>query len=467
VKKNEELFHLIKSLSKSEKRYFMLFGQRHGRENNYYRLFKVIDEQSSYDEEAIKRHFANEVFIRQLTSTKNYLKQLILKALRNYYEGISKEAEILDALRNIEILYHKGLYQLCNQEIKKVEKVANKYENHIAVVEINAWKKKILQATQPQQIVNLRAVSEEMYNAITKVNEYIRVWQQNIEIPAQGAPFKTHDDDPLLTKVMKNLYNFQLALQDEGIEAALSILRNTVSYFDNKPHRQVEEAETYLVLFNNLIAFLVYNKNHEEALRHIYHLKRLINKLPRMSAPMYKTLLRTYNIELEIYRENKNMESAKKLIQDIESIIHHEKFHVPLSYQLSFWFQFAYIHFTSKEFHKALPWINKLLEFRNDTTRQDLVTFAFWLNLMVHYELNNTFVLRYFVDSTRRYLSKRQSIAHYEKVLLNFFSKIANAPELEAKSLFDNYNQKLHQNGSKIPKEVLDYVDFHAWMDRR
>ena len=42
---SQDLYKLIKSLTKTEKRYFSKFAEKHviGDQNNYYKLFKVID----------------------------------------------------------------------------------------------------------------------------------------------------------------------------------------------------------------------------------------------------------------------------------------------------------------------------------------------------------------------------------------------------------------------------------------
>ena len=55
---SEELFQLIKSLSKQEKRYFKLYASRHviGEKNKYVQLFDAIDKQAAYNEEKIKKN---------------------------------------------------------------------------------------------------------------------------------------------------------------------------------------------------------------------------------------------------------------------------------------------------------------------------------------------------------------------------------------------------------------------------
>ena len=120
---NDNLFKLIKSLSKTEKRHFKLFASLKSGDTNYIKLFDVINKQEVYNEQQIKDLFGNETFVKQLHVTKNLLAKLILKSLRNYYSNISVEAELNIILRNIEILFKKELYDYCEQELKRAERL--------------------------------------------------------------------------------------------------------------------------------------------------------------------------------------------------------------------------------------------------------------------------------------------------------------------------------------------------------
>ena len=46
-----ELFNLVKSLSKSEKRFFKLSSSLQSGEKNYLKIFDCIDKQKSYNED--------------------------------------------------------------------------------------------------------------------------------------------------------------------------------------------------------------------------------------------------------------------------------------------------------------------------------------------------------------------------------------------------------------------------------
>ena len=87
MKVSDDLFQLIKSMSKSEKGYFKKFASKHtiGEKNIYVKLFDAMDRIDEYNELLIKKKFAGEKFADKLYSTKNYLFNLILKALSSYH----------------------------------------------------------------------------------------------------------------------------------------------------------------------------------------------------------------------------------------------------------------------------------------------------------------------------------------------------------------------------------------------
>ena len=80
-------FQLISSMSKSEKGYFKKFASKHtiGGRNIYVKLFDEIENLRIYDEADLKNKFKGEKFANKIYSTKNYLFNLILKALSSYH----------------------------------------------------------------------------------------------------------------------------------------------------------------------------------------------------------------------------------------------------------------------------------------------------------------------------------------------------------------------------------------------
>lgn len=139
MKPSNELFDLIKSLSKSEKRFFKLQSALQSGDKNYVRLFDTIDRMVEYNEEHVKQVFKGEKFIRHLPSEKNHLYKLILKALRSYYGDTSISSILKQEIKNIEILYNRALFDECNKFLIRAKKLAVQYEKFYYLFELINW----------------------------------------------------------------------------------------------------------------------------------------------------------------------------------------------------------------------------------------------------------------------------------------------------------------------------------------
>src|ERR1700749_2646507 len=144
---SDSLFQLIKSLNKSEKRYFNLYASRHtiGEKNNYIVLFEAIDNQQEYNEEAIVKQFKKEAFINKFSITKSRLYDVVLDSLTAFHSDRSIDAKLKRELHCAEILYKKTLYEQCAKILSSSKKIATRYERHSSLLEISLWEKKLIE----------------------------------------------------------------------------------------------------------------------------------------------------------------------------------------------------------------------------------------------------------------------------------------------------------------------------------
>lgn len=112
-------------------------------DKNYIKLFDFIDNQTVYDEEALKEEFKEEQFINHLSSEKNHLYKLILKSLRSYYSSESLGSVLKLEIKNVEILFNKALYKECEKVIVKAKKIARDTEKFYYWNELLFWEKKL------------------------------------------------------------------------------------------------------------------------------------------------------------------------------------------------------------------------------------------------------------------------------------------------------------------------------------
>ncbi|HYG14348.1 MAG TPA: hypothetical protein VEC12_01255, partial [Bacteroidia bacterium] len=261
------------------------------------------------------------------------------------------------------------------------------------------------------------------------------------------------------------------AIGQRDNEKAAEALFTLVDMFEYRPGLIQKEMGLYASTVNNLVSFLVFRKRHSEALQLVRKAQSHYETWKRVSEnkSLLKQVLRTYNVELEIIRDLKTFDANEKNIDSIEVFVKSYEAKMPREYLLSFYFQLACIRFMMQQYSKALHWTNKALNNRFDNIRVDLQIQVRILNLMVHFEQKNLFGMRYFVDSTRRFMSKTANVKPYENVLLKFFSKAGQAfPEEYPKLFADLYRKLFPDNGeAMVTAQELDYIDYKSWIEEK
>jgi hypothetical protein len=460
--KKNNLFDLIKSLSPSEKRYFKhsLSAQRKN-SSNFLQLFERIDKMDSYDESEIKNAFKGKRFTNQLHVTKIYLHDSILKSLRSYHANSSSTLVIKDILKNIEIFLQKELYNHCALEIQKAERIAVSTEDEISFFEILNWKRKLAQAQSAPYLKEIISAQKPLLERLGYVH---KLWELMVGLNAEKLPDKKSPKS-LNEKVLLYHLMYRLEIQRNRNDAAKKCLEELIEILENNPSRIRAEPGMYLSSVNNLLSFLVFTKDHQKSLALLSKAKAFYKSTDTAtrSQSNFRQILRMYNIELEIYRDTESLEKGILLIDDVQKLIKTHNNATPREYLVSLWFQFGYIYFLKKDFKSSLHWINEIMNSSFASLRPDLHIQTHFLNLMVHFELKNFFVMRYFVDGTKRFAKKNQSFRPHHKKLMEFFTKISGAPESEYRILFEKlYEEVVSDN--LIPASDLDYINWNKWI---
>ena len=144
---SDNLFQLIKSLSKSEKRSFKLFADRTGNEEEkkIIRIFNRIDKQKKYDEPKI---LAKEKSLSrlQMPNLKAHLYLQIMKCLATSSTR-SVEMKVTSLLDFSRILYNKCLYEESLKMIEKAKRAAIENDTKVLLLEILELEKLALRQT--------------------------------------------------------------------------------------------------------------------------------------------------------------------------------------------------------------------------------------------------------------------------------------------------------------------------------
>ena len=251
----------------------------------------------------------------------------------------------------------------------------------------------------------------------------------------------------------------------------LARLDYMIYLFEKNSARIKDDPSSYARVMNNKVSYFIYQKQYVHVLPLLEKIRAIPKTYQLKNAQKFsiKLQLRTYNIELEMYRDLKEFEKGIKVIVQAEKyLLENEKIISP-DYHVMLRYQFAYIFFMQKDYSNSLRWVNQIIQTPFKNYRKDLQRYARILNLMIHFELGNLIVLKYAVENCRRFLKKpadfrgETPVLPFAKVLLHFFSKVCNAPLSNYSQLFEKLKVNLFDAEPPILNDnILDYLDIKS-----
>jgi len=491
MKPSTELFSLIKSLTKSEKRFFKLNSSLQTGDKNYLKIFDFIEKQKKYDEEELKDHFKNETFVKHLPSEKNHLYKLLLKSLRAYYSDRTVSSQLKQEIKNVEILYKKALYKECNKFVKRAKALAKDYEKFYYWFELINWEKKLLEEAYESGVFNqdldelikeeteviekLRNLAE--YHILySKINYIFRSGgftrnEKEREVVAEIADYHLikGKNTAISTRATTICYYIKglCAASIRDYEDALTNFKKAKSVMDSNPKIKSDLQTRYIYTLSFLLHCYIDSYKFEKADELISQLLELETQKTYNSLDSKVRLFTSRFIgQMQLYNRQGNFKKTLELVPQIEEGLARFEDKINKEKKLLFTYSTAYAYFGIGEYRTALKFINEVLNDNEKMLRQDVYSFARIFNLVIHFELNNHDFLEYDMKSTARYLNKHDKDYEVEKLFMKEMRSLARInSDAEQRAIFENFDTKLAKL-LKIDREnvILEYFDLRAWI---
>lgn len=494
MKPSTELFKLISSLSKSEKRFFKLSSSLQSGDKNYLKIFDFIERQKEYDEEELKEAFKDETFIKHLPSEKNHLYKLILKSLRSYYSEQSISSQLKQEIKNVEILYNKALYKECEKFVSRAKELARKYEKFYYWFELISWEKKLLDSAYESGIVSrdldeIIAEEEEVIAKLRNLAEYTVIYSK-INLIFRSGGFTRNEKE---RKIVEDIADYHLikgkntalstkaasicyyikglcAATNRDYESSFEFFNRTKEILDNNPLIKYDTGSRYVMTLFHLLRCHIDNKDFEEAKTLINDIRELASKKGFNSVDIaVRIFANSYNQELVLLQTTGEFEKSIELIPVIEK--QQEEYGDKISKEMEVLLTYnkAYSHFGVGNYKKALQYLNEVLNDNEQNLRQDVYSFARLFNLVIHFELENYDFLDYVIKSTNRYLSKHERDYKIENACIKHIRKLSKtATNVNRIEIFE----KMHADIQKLLEDqnervVLEYFNVTAWIESK
>lgn len=483
------LHDLVSRLTKSEKRYIKV--QAGTREKDYVQLLDALLALRVYDEGQLVRDNEGANFVKHLAVNKRYLYELLLRLLTNFKQKVLKD-KVLEKINATNVLIAKGLYVAAFRELRKGQKIAEKYEFFDLQVLLFDLEKNLLtkQAFRKQSDRAIHRIFEAEANSLEQLkntNEYWYLAQQIAQFQLRFQKIQTEEqreqlayltqsakftDISLATNFRSKLFFYQANATYQfmlgKVQQAYEINSSFLDLLDTHSHFLQLYAERYLATLNNmLIDSLVIGKYDllEEGISRLdrLHQRPAFQFIKNMEARVFRQrYLLLLNWSLSRTDFGKAMEWIPEIAEGLEQFDQQiEKHH-----RITFYYLNAYILFQNARYDQALSWNNRILNDPKEDVVKEIFYFARILNVLIHYELGNYTLLESLLLSTPKYLKSRRAIYATEKALFRFLGQSLKCiDKAEQQQLAAGFRKEVHDLFLD-PRErrVFNYLDLRWWL---
>ncbi|MCB9195403.1 MAG: hypothetical protein H6598_04190 [Flavobacteriales bacterium] len=493
MKPSTELFDLIKSLNKSEKRFFKLTSSLQSGDKNYLKIFDYIDKQNEYDEEELKEFYKDEKFIKHLPSEKNHLYKLILKSLRGFHSDNSISAILKEEIKNVELLYKKSLFRECRKFLLRAKKIAEENEKFYYWFELISWEKLLIEEDYEQGdfTYDLDKLIQEELDVIEKLRnlaEYQMIYSR-INFIFRSGGFVTKPED---ISAVDEIANHHLI---KGKNTALSSRAASICYYiqglcnatkrdyntslekfnrtkfilDNNPAIKQSLSKRYVRTLHNLILANISLKNYDKAEQLTRELVILQDAKGFSSNDVkVKIFSCVYNSRIMVSYRKGEFQSTLNIVDELIEGLNEFKEQLPREQVLVFNYHIAYVFFGSGLYREALKWVNAILNDSEQMLRQDIFSYARLFNLILHYELGNYDLLEYLMKSTARQIKKNAKTEEVELLIIKFLKKVIRLGQKARNDAFREFYFELQTTLSQENQNaILEYFDVIAWVESK
>lgn len=457
---SDELFHLVHSLSKNEKRYFRRFIHQYSdkRGNNYLQLFEAVQKQSSYDQDKLLHKFRNDDFVKHFSSAKSYLYKIILKSLRAYRAEKNTLIQIRDLQTDAEILQEKGLYLQALKQIRKAKKLGEHYELHLPLLEIlqkekwlikKVWKKS---AEQESEAI-IRTINQSFDHLVREVKYGVmfdRFYYVQEKMDAQAdlneqleRILGTTSDD----QKVGSFQSIHLELQIKAFyyhlhgetEAIHRCLIQTREHWEAHPQMISLYPGKYKLILRNCLQEHSYQGKEDLFEDLVSKIESLPESAPETELSIQKSLLFT---QLLYYLNTGKFEKGIELAPRIRAFLDRFQQQLPDLWILSFSYNLCLVHFMSGHSREALNWANAVINYEKSEVRINVQYGARLLRLLIHYDLGNYDLLEYLLRSTLDYCRKDMGYKALAAPIAQCLRKLL-ATAVPSPGLFENSMEEI------------------------
>lgn len=494
ISHGDQLFRLIESLTKAEKRNFRLYAKKIQGEGDvkFLQLFDLLEKQKEFDEEAVlKKLQGNKT---QFSNIKRHLYQHILTSLRLMEIYKSEEIQVREWIDYASILYGRGLYIHSLKLLSKSKALAEKINHDILLLEIVEFEKRIesrhITRSSTERMEGLTAEAER--HSLTSQNnailsnlklilqrEFINIGHVKNEEGRQKldmymAKIKVDETAPQLSFFEKVYlyqvyfwYYYLLLDYDKCKEYAVK----WVAEYDREPKMIDMDVDIYMIGLHHLLSTTFF-------LRDYPLFSSTLEQLERFRKESYRQFNSNSRIMsfLFVHQGRFNQCFLSGDFQEgVVKVIPHTlnrlaKFENKLDPHkvLVMYFKIAWMYMGAGKQDQAIDYLNRILNHSERALREDIQAYASLLFIMAHFDLKNYDLLEYLITNTSRFINRMRDPSQLQKVSIRFFRQLVTTPPADYPKRMLKFREQLAAlKTDPYEKRSFVFLDVESWVESK
>ena len=489
----DNLFLLIKSLTKSEKRQFKLYVGRLGvnTDSKFLNLFTILDKLKVYDELQILK--LGVVKKSQLANIKAHLYRQILVSLKLNPSHQNIRSQIREQLDFASILYHKGLYKQSLKLLDKSKEIAIQNEEKNLAFEIVELEKII----ESQYITrSIRGRADELTVQATELSaaNVIASKLSNLSLQLYGIFLKTgyvrsaEESNKVSTYFNDHLPDYRM--EEMGFREKLWLFKaylwysfllqdflncykyslKWVNLFNQHPSMINLNPVFYLKGNNYLLESLFLIRNSDKFKEHFEKFEVIIQKdsFPKDENVHALSFLYLSTNRINLCFMEGSFDEGLLLIPTIETKFKEYQSRIDEHHIMSFYYKFACMHFGAGQNEACIAYLQKIITNKSLSMREDLLCFSRVLNLVAHYEAGQDYNLQSLIKSTYHFLLKMNELHEVQKEMIKFIKGLQDIYPHDIIKAFKKLHSKLKEyENHPFEGRAFLYLDIISWLESK
>lgn len=491
MKESETLFYLIRSLTKNEKRNFMLDVKRDngGADSGYLALYRWYARQKDPANPGRDELRKMGLTPNRLAVQKHYLLHRVLDNVMAHSTGLSEEAKVRLLINKSELLFAKGMtaasmrlldaaerlatacfsYQLQLDILLRREAHVVKYEDVPLVQQLEAKKKRLLVIIE--NINDYQQLSYKLF-AFTRHNAIISTPAQRRSLDRICAGLLAGNEKQALSPIAKFHMYHTLCHYGSLVQDPLLSLRyghRHLEIFDEEPEATRHELDYYITLLFNISIVTIYFGDAKEIDRVMKRWEELPERFSAAMTKQRETKWQLYNMEMSVRRSllAGRFEDVVRVVPRITRLAKAPHPYTPVfTESISFYVAFA-LHAAGNS-RQALRWLTPVItDEKVEYRRYRLLLKAFLLRIIIHSDLDRSDVTETLCGQLENFLLRQGKENKAESALLTDFISVAvMASGSERRAMMGKTARRLSDTFCRAGQwfNAYENIGLHAWL---